>query len=254
MDRGWMNVFRRWVNTDAVRRYWPAFRPEFTPDFVNFCETQLHLTAAPPALIPVPANYRTDPARGFERDSIETLTEEFAREWPAMVTPEPYPGLPGARFPKRGLAERIDEALAMPANPLLMWLAVEAPAGHGPADQAPDGERFPGGIFLIGPDVVIDRNAETATAMSPLGVYELFAWIRRPRRSQELGSQLLETVLDEAKQKLAGKKLRVRYPKSGKASDTDQELRMWMSFFALYNFKPVSGREGAIESVMELTL
>ena len=43
MDHGWMNVFRRWTGTKAFHRLWPTMRSEFSPEFVKFCETQLHL-------------------------------------------------------------------------------------------------------------------------------------------------------------------------------------------------------------------
>ena len=46
-------------------------------------------------------------------------------------------------------------------------------------------------------------------------------------------------------------RLRVRYPKSGKGSDTDSELEVWRSFFALHEFKPVQA-ENPSETVMEL--
>ena len=38
-----MNVFRRWTGTKAFHRLWPMARSEFSPEFVKFCETQLHV-------------------------------------------------------------------------------------------------------------------------------------------------------------------------------------------------------------------
>src|SRR5262249_45341784 len=97
-------------------------------------------------------------------------------------------------------------------------------------------------------------NARTASSRTLLNTYELLAYIRRPRRSQGLGTHLLESVCDEARKQLPWNVLRVRYPKSGRGGGTDQDLEMWKGFFALYNFRPVVGPAGRRESVMELTL
>ena len=259
IDRGWMNVFRRWANTDAFRRLWPAFRPEFSPGFVQFCESQLHMVAATPVLLRVPRDYATNHRYRFESTSIATLTEEFAREWPSLATPEPIS--PGALVspPKRGLAERIAEALKInPTGDPPIWLIVEAPSGYPTADQAPADEKFPGGIFLIGEylDVNVDLKRGIVQQSVHTGPFELFTWIRRPRRSEGLGTQFIDTVLNEARTLLgAGTRLRVRYPKSGQRADTDQSLEMWKSFYALHDFKPVKFvRLGTRESVMKFTL
>ncbi len=258
LERGWMNVFRRWANTDALRRHWPAFRPEFGPDFVRFCETQLHMAAAIPVLVRVPAGYAGNPAYAFEDASIKTLIEEFAREWPDLATPKPAFFNPIVSTPKRGLSERIAEALALFNNATPpIWLVVEAPSGHETADQAPADEKFPGGLFLIGPsvDVVVNAAGRTAVATPVANRYELLAWIRRPRRSQRLGSWFIESVLRQARAMLgAGAILRVRYPRSGRGANADQALERWKSFFALYDFQPMAPATGAQESVMERTL
>ncbi len=260
MNRGWMNVFRRWANTDAFRRHWPAFRTEFSPDFVKFCEEQLHLVAAKPVLVRVPQGYQP---KSFEGESLATLTREFAREWPELAEPEP--AFSGVARPRRGLAERIAEAVALnPGGDPLIWLAVEAPSGHGAADQSP--EKFPGGVFLISDYVeVVDKDAKTVTTATRPYTFELLAWVRRPRRSTRLGSRFLDDgfledgFLEDVKRVLRNKypadqslSLRVRYPKSGWGVDTDQELEMWRSFFAFYDFKPLPRRRGAEETVMEL--
>jgi hypothetical protein len=48
--------------------------------------------------------------------------------------------------------------------------------------------------------------------------------------------------------------LRVRYPKSGKGTESDLDLEIWRSFYALHNFQPVDLPEGVEESLMELAI
>ena len=33
LNRGWVNTFRRWVNTSAFQRLWPSLRPEYARTF-----------------------------------------------------------------------------------------------------------------------------------------------------------------------------------------------------------------------------
>jgi hypothetical protein len=261
MDRGWMNVFRRWANTDALRRHWPAFRTEFSPDFARFCESELHLVTATPALLRVPRGYT--PA-SFEGQAIAIMAKEFAREWPKLATPEDaFPGVPR---PRRGLTELVARAAPFfaPADPPI-WIAAEAPAGHGDAGQSP--EKFPSAIFLLCDYVAVREDAvlRTVTSRAVPNTFELVAWVRRSHRSLRLASRFIETIIHYFKTNMVygganwefyyavrpQTRLRVRYPKSGKGSDTDSELEVWRSFFALHEFKPVQA-ENPSETVMEL--
>jgi len=116
MNRGWMNVFRRWSNTRAFHRLWPALRSEFSGEFVQFCEAQLHLTVrddhqrldrvnigrlrrgrTPDELIRC---VHPDPVHA----SLLALDAEFAREWPE----EAGQG--------RGLVDRIVRACPLDAH------------------------------------------------------------------------------------------------------------------------------------------
>ena len=167
MERGWMNVFRRWTSTRAFHRLWPTLYSEFSPDFVKFCNSQLHLEAArPPFYLAVPANYE-DGQHGdpFARGSIERLAEEFKREWPGEAWPvEKANGVPG---PSRDLGTLVARAGVLhnrivaragvlhnrtsqnplAGNNLPAWLIVQAPSGEQPAAGS-DG-KFACGIFLV---------------------------------------------------------------------------------------------------------
>jgi hypothetical protein len=43
LNRGWMTVFRRWTNSSAFSRFWPALRGQYSQEFVQFCEKELKL-------------------------------------------------------------------------------------------------------------------------------------------------------------------------------------------------------------------
>src|ERR1700732_4323904 len=43
LNRGWMNVFRRWTDSDIFNRHWAALRGQFSQEFVQFCKNELKL-------------------------------------------------------------------------------------------------------------------------------------------------------------------------------------------------------------------
>src|SRR5262249_53130652 len=76
LNRGWMNVFRRWANTPAFRAYWPVLRGEYGQDFVRFCEDELQLTPGSVEAVPV------HPDVPEVKTALTALNREFAWEWP----------------------------------------------------------------------------------------------------------------------------------------------------------------------------
>ena len=57
--------FRRWANTSAFQRLWPALRPEYGADFCRFCEEDLHLTVVKPRVVQI-----DDPAATAGRHGV----------------------------------------------------------------------------------------------------------------------------------------------------------------------------------------
>jgi hypothetical protein len=234
-DRGWMNVFRRWTNGRAFQRVWPTLRSEFSPDFVKFCESQLHAGAGQrPQVHLVPANYAPG---SFEDRAIERLNDEFRREWPD----ESAAG--------RDLKTLIQGAATLPlpsgedgqqaARPAV-WLIVQPPAGT-EWNVAP-AEMFACGVILVRPDRPSPKD--------PTETFEIFVWIRRPQRSTGVGSRCIFPVFKDIRDGLPADRSsvvwRMRYPKPSTAIEPDLELAMWKNFFALYDFKPV--RDTATEA------
>ena len=234
LNRGWVNTFRRWVNTPAFQRLWPSLRPEYGTDFCRFCEEQLHLTIVKPAPVQI-----GDPAQQlFEADAIKLLGEEYRREWPF----DPAPGWDDLLTAARALP------LAKPGPPPV-WLIVQEPSPPAPPAGAaqPAGTKFVTGIILAASFPNLD--AEFSGLVVPEdgrwhgSDVELFVWMRRGYRSTLLGLPSVREVIDThlpaalgvAKEKLPT--LWARYPKPGEHGESDHEWGVWLNFLARFNFR-----------------
>ena len=231
MDHGWMNVFRRWTGTKAFHRLWPIMRSEFSPDFVIFCEAQLHL-----GIGGAPWHDYLSEGDGAMLE-VKCLYEEFRREWPVLAT--------SASLEKMVEHARKFELIMGKSQErhTPVWVLYQAPAGEKTAVKSPD--RFPCGVILL-----VESSATEVASMNAAGfppppepAFELFAWVRRPHRSTGLGSRAFLPIFDEMKAGLRREypeksfAVRTRYPKS--VDEGDQELTMWENFFTLYDFKPL---------------
>ena len=67
MNRGWMNVFRRWTTSSVFQDHWPALRGEFSEGFVHFCENELNLA------VPTPGRRRGSGTGPRRRPRAETI-------------------------------------------------------------------------------------------------------------------------------------------------------------------------------------
>ena len=225
LNRGWMNVLRRWTGTDAFRRFWPVFRSSFSPTFVEFCESELHLGVAKP----IHKRLSDLNPEAFRRGSIELLDAEFAREWPSEVREG------------RGLRKMIERGEKLKVDgEAPVWVIVQAPAA--PPTDGGASERFVSGVVLMAQWVEDGKVVD--------GAYEFFAWVRRSQRGVGLAtegvSEPLARVIAYLKQE-AGEgvlSLQARYPRSGRPGENDQDRSRWMNFFSLYDFQPKKLGEG----------
>jgi Patatin-like phospholipase len=236
MNRGWMNTFRRWAGTRALRRLWPTLRPEFRSDFARFCELQLNLGAAIPQAIRLgldnPSNPPVAGDFGEHGPAIALLAEEFEREWPADVRD------------RRGLLDLIGRARDLKLNELPVWLIYQAPSGPEMAGASP--RRFACGIILAAD--FVDHPARNDPEVCPPEMgspIELLVWVRRPYRSVGLASRcltkaLIDGLLDEIKRSRTlpeSPHLWTRYPVPD-PGEADIEHGNWLIFFARFDFKP----------------
>lgn len=240
MDRGWMNAFRRWSASRTFRRFWPTLRSEFGPDFVQFCEDQLHLGRSANPVYRLPDTYAPD---DFEGQAVELLNAEYLREWPEAIA--------GAGQDLKAILTRAKALGASRRMPLPAWLIVQAPPGAQAARSST--EKFACGLVAFceceDAELLRAEAARVVPGAAPLGVggpvLELFAWVRRAHRSTGLGSLSYAAIRDEFIQNVPGATgnqtlhIVTRFPKSDSESNSDLELAMWKSFFALYDFRPV---------------
>ncbi len=234
LNRGWVNTFRRWVNTPAFQRLWPSLRPEYGTDFCRFCEEQLHVTIVKPAVVQI-----GDPAQhAFESAAIKLLSEEYRREWP--------------RDPSPSLDDLVTAARALPLakpGPPPVWLIVQEPSPPLPAAGAtrPTGTKFVTGIILAAihpalaadfPGLVVPEEGRWHGSD-----VELFVWMRRTYRSTLLGLPSMHEVLETNLPAALGVKpdklptLWARYPKPGEHGETDHEWGVWLNFLARFDFR-----------------
>lgn len=88
LNRGWMNVFRRWISSGIFQAHWPAVRGEFSEGFIRFCESELNLTVQEPKFAWLKVGDAPDETGRititFEDfiKGLEQLDREFLLEWP----------------------------------------------------------------------------------------------------------------------------------------------------------------------------
>ncbi|HEV3080370.1 MAG TPA: patatin-like phospholipase family protein [Gemmataceae bacterium] len=218
LNRGWMNVFRRWTLSRRFRKYWPVVRGEFSRDFVRFCEKELSLTVGPVRAERLAADGRLlgdQPAGDREplRRVLASLREEFHWEWPDE--------------------ERLETLI----------------------HRAWQGGRNAGNVWLL---TVTSSDTDSAASSDPCGLIvtwqadanrrelELLVWMRGPYRDLGLGRA---GVREAYRQSGAGGNrdctLRARLPKEH-ATGHAYEARsaMWQSFYSYYGFRPAPPRKG----------
>jgi Patatin-like phospholipase len=240
LNRGWVNVFRRWVNTPAFQRLWPSLRPEYGSEFCRFCEEELHLASVKPEVVPI-----QEPLQQFELEAIAILKEEFEREWAAAPAAPAFDDL---------IIHAKELAGAGKAPPV--WLIVQPPTPPLPesAGDQTAGERFVTGIILCAKlETLTTEFPGLVTGPSDLvagSAVELFVWMRRSYRSTTLGTPSLRDVLETklpaflgtTKDKLPA--LWARYPKPGEHGESDREWGIWLSFLAQFGFRRCYARDG----------
>jgi hypothetical protein len=232
LNRGWMSVFRCWVNAPLFRRYWPALRGEYSRGFVRFAEEQLRLEGPVVEVLPlgqVDGEYR---AR-----AVRVLGREFCLEWPAD---------------QRRFEKRLEEAVPAPDSAKfshLVWLISLVPPVFGDEELQRDvsASRIPCGLFLVEqPDAKTNH-------------FDFFMWLRGPYRNLGIGRRALadlnqqdipysvESVWRLLQQKCAPRPfdLNVRYPGPRSVGQGARMQRaMWLRFFYDYGFRRLTARPG----------
>ena len=166
MNRGWMNLFRRWANADTFRQWWPVLRGTFSRAFVEFAERHLHL--------PTHTDL-TYEQREFPIARIQLLRDQLDREW----TLDP------------SLPERFEAALRNPVQLFIsadqkgpaVWLAW-MPRVSGATQKTvsfPDGELI--GVVTLSGGASLD--------------WQVHGWVKVGYRDVGIGHHLFQQALGD---------------------------------------------------------
>jgi hypothetical protein len=250
LNAGWMNVFQRWGNWPALRRYWPLLRNEYSRDFVRFCERKLALKSEFTAtLVTIDQLINESPQRDM---SWSQICQEFDGEWPGGRRS-------GGPLNLKDFYEQAWQEGTTSQKALYCLLV----GSKGEPDPRKIEDGFIGGVLALrelrqehcpGFSVGADDKCALCTTPSKTG-YELLVWVRPAFRQQSIGTQLVEQLFemlftpDEDPKPLVGQlgnqktvRLSVLYPKRGWSANSGDamEKMMWLSFFSFYGFRKPS--------------
>ncbi len=220
MNRGWMNIFRRWAGSETFQQMWPVFRGQFNRDFIDFCEDELRLHPG-----------QTEHVRTVDLDSgvLERALRVPRASLLPRVAADPSRSSDGEATPSwitHGFPGLIEDAGQLGLDSPAVWLIrQEIAISHSGR------ELFPVGIVLARRDLFA------------AGAYELFVWIIPAYRGLGIGrrhlGEILKSLTQDLLEQASGEPVTysVRFPSSG--FDRDVKETLWLSFFYHYDFRPV---------------
>ena len=224
LNRGWMNVFRRWISSDIFQTHWPEVRGEFSDGFVRFCESELNLTVKEPRLTWFEGAPHKDGRMKISlsefNEGLRELDNEFSLEWPNLVLHEIGEG-------RSGLADMFKHARKHPPVPAQCPMAVLILPGETTHDGRPTSEPSCYGVIL-------------AWGSSD-GLVDLFVWLRGAYRALGLGKAIEKTLTEFKKELKAlhpkGYTLRARYPSNDRSKGKQRwQKTLWTDFFQNQGF------------------
>jgi hypothetical protein len=241
LNRGWMNLFRRWTNSPSFHRHWPWLRGEFSRGFVDFCEQALNMT--PTDAVPLPMQ---GAALRTWLPEVHEMDLEFVQEWASER--DRLRWLTTGRYVIDAVAIanqfQHDHAAQGLTRPLVWRLAMRD-------DQGSVMKRSAGVVCVGPPYLAAGRDLE------------LFLWLRGPYRNLGIGRLCLPPVLEaigQAMQNLprpGGSRYRLvtYYPDSGVDKADRLAKAQWMNFFFDHRFRSlVADDPAAVPGVLSLAL
>ncbi len=229
MNRGWMNLFRRWSTSPAFYRFWPILRGRHSKDFVRFCERALNLSELPVKAVRLDRVRAALKGDRFFRAVCQPLNQELFREWAGVL---PDFARPLEVRPQEYLLEvmrRAEHFAAGRGARSPIWVLATGQAGSEPGlDPAWEPGDFPQGIALAYPKDEPKR---------PKGS-ELFFWVRGAYRTLGLGRGTLGPILDQLDEEFgpAWDHVVTRFPGVGSGASDRLQRTLWTAFFHDYDF------------------
>ncbi len=179
LNRGWMNLFRRWATTPMFRRCWPIVCGTFSRAFVEFAECHLYVPQSSSL------TYLQD---SLTARSIHAVHTQLLSEWTGE-TQIPTDFVAALRAPYR-----IPSASG-PSVPGVWSAWIQLETGINTDGDSPSGE-------LVGVVVLASRKeALEACGNTPLSIY---GWIRASYRDLGIRHELYHRALQTVQATLQG--------------------------------------------------
>jgi hypothetical protein len=213
LNRGWMNVLRRWTTSSQFHRFWSILRGQYSRGFVRFCEVALNLSP-----LPVQWCRITDPAAAPWAPILMQFDQEFANEWAGVLA------LLSASSYLSGTVHRAKDDPRGGKKPLAWVLTTGRPG-----DPAGELTAWPVDAYPLGLVVAFSPGKEGQATER-----ELLVWVRGPYRTLGLGRETVPALLAAIDTELKGsgiKRLFVRYPTVGSTQGDRLQRTMWTWFF-----------------------
>ncbi len=240
LNRGWMNLFRRWTSSPTVHAHWPFLRGELGQEFVRFCEQALNMI--PVQVLPEALDRHSIPGHLSE---IREMDLEFCEEWAGEQ--DHLHWLTTGRY----LIDAVVGALALEKSenlgmPMVWRLAMSD--GHGGSMQRACGLACAGPAFLGS-----GRNLE------------FLIWLRGPYRDLGIGRLAMPTILNQIKATLkqavqAAQPFRlVCYYPNNQVNRADRLAKaQWLNFFFDLGFRSAppddpAALPGTVAVVLEIS-
>ena len=250
LNRGWMNVFRRWTSTSMMRRYWPVLRGEYSRGFVDFCQTELPMRVEYSDWREVKTRRRgktraiSDRKFGILDDQYQL--EQAGLQFPRLVTTT---GEQLKRNPRPESLETVyGNAIVSQRGNRLFSLQEVGPAEplhwEGPGRKPRD---FDTGHVVCGCFATLPDPSPSAAAE----VVQLFLWVRSSHRQLGVGHHMLAQAIDAFEREGEPKRvIRFWYPLSVKPAASSGVMadgptrkgeqmhrQWWQAFLNHYDFR-----------------
>ncbi len=216
LNRGWMNAFRRWTNSQEFHLFWPFLRAEYSRPFVRFCEDILNLE-------PTTVDRERVVIGALPQKTQEVLAAmdiQFAYEWADQFD---LLEIPVAGFPRKSfLADLLGRTISSPlSNKPLAWLINQ-------------GKTLPCGVMGV---ARTRRQRLLEPSFDPDKEAEFFVWLSGPYRSMGIGREVAAEALRDIDEECAFQQgaTRIRrlvayYPQRNATAGCRLELQRWMDF------------------------
>jgi GNAT superfamily N-acetyltransferase len=205
LNRGWINLFRRWTAKDTFRRLWPGLRATFSKAFVDFAEYHLNLTTK------IEVCHLTDHLRSAWVEETQPIARELEQEWPKVA-------------PKR-FWRRFTEG-----EPLVILIATTETV-------ITDARLMPlGPKEALGVAAAMEETGQVTGQEHGTGTMHVMVWVRGAHRRAGIGKALLSALMSERLIKEKDHVIAELPLSSPEKLGYREEIAGWLRFYEQFGF------------------